>query len=61
MSAAHLACIWRAGARGRPCSPCDSCRKPLHTSADALIPSLMSLHVVVGYLTRHAGAYAADS
>ena len=33
--------------RGRPCSPCDGCRKPLHTSADALMPILMSLRVVL--------------
>ena len=32
-------CAW-------PCSPCDGCRKPLHTSAGALIPILMSLRVM---------------
>ena len=46
MSATNLACVWRAGARGRPCSPCDGCRNPLHTSADALFPILMSSRVV---------------
>ena len=47
ISATHLACVRRAGARGRPCSPCDGCQKPLHTTADALIPILMSLRVVL--------------
>ena len=33
-SATRLACVGRAGALGRSCSPCDESRKPLHASAD---------------------------
>ena len=56
MPAAHLTCVRRAGARGRPCSPCLGYRKPLHTSADALIPILMSLRVVLTTSPTMAGA-----
>ena len=56
MSTAHLTCVWRAGARGRQCSPRDGCRKPLHTSADALIPILMSLRVVLATSPTMSGA-----
>ena len=55
-STTHLACVWRASVRGRPCSPCDGCRKPLHTSADALIPTLMALRVVLPTPPTMSGA-----
>ena len=42
--------------RGRPCSPCDGLRRPLQTSADALIPILMSLHVMFATSPTTSGA-----
>ena len=52
----HLTCVWRAGARGRPCSSCNGCRKPLHTSADALIPITMSFRAVLATSPTMPGA-----
>ena len=57
ISATHLVSVWRAGARGRRRSPCDGYRKPLHTSVDALMPILMSLHVVLATSPAMSGGY----
>ena len=41
---------------GPPMHPCDGCHKPLHTSADALIPILMSLRVALATSPTRSGA-----
>ena len=46
----------RLRGRRRPCIPCTASRKLLHCSADALIPTLTSLHMVLATSFTISGA-----
>ena len=53
ISGTHLSRAWRAGAWGRPCSPCDGCRKNPAYECRRTDPNPDVFARSAGYLTRH--------